>query len=192
MYDFFSKRTQDHIKRVSDNLHKIMKLNRFDNIDLARRAVLHDSLKYSGEEFMPYVYGTEMYRCKNNNLHFEYPEGMKDKFDEASLHHILNSPHHPEYHNPSDVKINKDDRDKSSGFIDASKMDTNSIIEMVCDWTAMAQERDEDGGSAKSWADKCICSHSCKPNENTRWIFDREQVELIYEIIDELDKQGDN
>jgi hypothetical protein len=189
MYDFFMKRTNAHIKRVSDNIHRIMKLDRFDNVELAKRAVLHDRIKFMDEEFEPYVYGTEMYRCRNNNLPFEYPEGMKDKFDEASHHHVINSPHHPEYHNPSKAKINKDDRDKSSGAFDASKMDICSIIEMVCDWKAMAEERNENGGSAKGWADKRICSHTCRPNENTRWIFDRKQVEMIYDLISELDKE---
>ena len=40
------------------------------------------------------------------------------------------------------------------------------LIEMVCDWTAMAQEFDQDNGSARGWADKTIGSRISFNGEN--------------------------
>lgn len=54
------------------------------------------------------------------------------------------------------------------------------LIEMVCDWTAMAQEFGQDGGSARGWADKTI---------GTRVQFHPQKVRFIYRMIEEIDKQ---
>ena len=57
------------------------------------------------------------------------------------------------------------------------------IIEMVCDWTAMAQEFDHDNGSARGWADRTI-GHRVKFKDDKR--------SFIYKVIDLLDsKLGD-
>jgi hypothetical protein len=52
------------------------------------------------------------------------------------------------------------------------------LIEMVCDWTAMSQEFDQDGGSARVWADKTI---------GNRVHFNDDKRRFIYEMIDLLD-----
>jgi hypothetical protein len=56
------------------------------------------------------------------------------------------------------------------------------LVEMVCDWTAMAQEfdQDQDGGSARGWADKTV---------GKRVAFNAEKRRFIYQIIEELDRQ---
>jgi hypothetical protein len=51
---------------------------------------------------------------------------------------------------------------------------------MVCDWTAMAQEFGQDGGSARGWADRII---------GKRVAFNAEKRRFIYQIIKVLDSQ---
>lgn len=53
-------------------------------------------------------------------------------------------------------------------------------IEMVCDWTAMALEFGENGGSARAWANKSI---------GQRVAFNDQKRQFIYQIIDELEGQ---
>jgi hypothetical protein len=68
--------------------------------------------------------------------------------------------HHPEFHaDPNDL----------------SNVD---LIEMVCDWTAMAQEFGQ--GSARGWADKTI---------GKRVAFNAEKRRFIDQMIAELDRQ---
>lgn len=49
------------------------------------------------------------------------------------------------------------------------------LIEMVCDWTAMAQEFGEERGSARGWADKVI---------GKRIMFNAERRQFIYRMIE--------
>lgn len=80
----------------------------------------------------------------------------------AIHHHVTSNRHHPDSHaNPNDM----------------SDVD---LIEMVCDWTAMAQEFGQDGGSARGWADKTV---------GKRVAFNEEKRRFIYRVIEELDKQ---
>jgi hypothetical protein len=52
--------------------------------------------------------------------------------------------------------------------------------EMVCDWTTMAQEFGQDGGSARGWADRTI---------GKRIAFNADKRRFIDQIIEELDRQ---
>jgi hypothetical protein len=54
------------------------------------------------------------------------------------------------------------------------------LIEMVCDWTAMAQEFQQSGGSARGWADKTV---------GKRVQFNVEKTGFIYDSICLLDGQ---
>ena len=153
MVDNFHRRTNEHIKNVQDC---IAKLN--PGPELQERAKTHDASKFGEVEYMPYIWITEFYRCKNNGIDFEYPPGMEEKTRIASKHHVTTNRHHPEYHD------------------DISDMTDIDIIEMVCDWAAMAIELGE--GSARGWADK---------NVGSRWKFTPEQTDLIYSTINKLD-----
>jgi hypothetical protein len=184
MVDNFYKRTKYHQDLVANNIIKIIQSGKLDsqlNPELEDRARIHDNSKYSDDEMIPYVWGTEMYRCKNNGIPFEYPEGIEQEFAQASYHHVTNNRHHPEYHslNKSDLMINPADRGKSLDVVEAYNMSDIDLIEMVADWTAMSQELNQNGGSAKSWADK---------NINKRWLFEDYQVDFIYKIINMLDE----
>ena len=54
------------------------------------------------------------------------------------------------------------------------------LAEMVCDWTAMAQEFEQNGGSARGWADKTLGS---------RLILNAANTAFVYEMIALLDRQ---
>jgi len=90
------------------------------------------------------------------------PKGMEDRVRAAIQHHMTTNRHHPDFHN------------------DPNEMSDVDIIEMVCDWTAMAQEFDEGGGSAKSWADKTI---------GRRVQFNDDRKQLVYATIQRLDAE---
>lgn len=155
----FEKRTNEHINRVAKNLRRLYEKTDLGN-ELLERASVHDDSKYSEEEKEPYIWITEFHRCKNTGIDFEYPPGIKEQTVKAALHHVTTNRHHPEYH------------------ASPSEMSDIDIVEMVCDWTAMAQELGENGGSAKGWADK---------NVNKKWNFSDDQVDLIYSTIEQLD-----
>ncbi len=87
---------------------------------------------------------------------------MAERVKRAVHHHVTTNRHHPELHaDPNDV----------------SDVD---LIEMVCDWAAMAQEFGQDGGSARGWADRTV---------GTRVAFNAERRRFIYRMIEELDRQ---
>lgn len=153
MVAFFEKRTKEHIGLVGKYI-KIL----HDKTDLGQelldRAEIHDTSKYGPVERLPYIWNTEYHSCKRAGISFQYPEGMKEKVDAATKHHITTNRHHPEFHKtPSD-------------------MTDVDVAEMVADWSAMAEELDE--GGPRSWADKTV---------GKRWDFDDDKVKLIYKYI---------
>lgn len=161
MMENFKKRTEYHIGLVRKYLKIIHEAAINGKLpkelvlaELLQRGADHDASKYGDVERIPYVWLTEMYRCKKENIPFEYPAGVQEKVKEATLHHITSNRHHPEFHDsPSD-------------------MNDADIAEMVADWSAMAEELNE--GSARGWADK---------NVGTKWEFSEHQVNLIYQLI---------
>jgi hypothetical protein len=130
--------------------------------ELLHRAKVHDASKFGAEERIPYVWLTEFHRCRRTGLPFEYPEGIAERVTQAIHHHVKSNRHHPEFH------------------ADPNDMSDVDLIEMVCDWTAMAQEFGQDGGSARGWADKTI---------GKRVAFNAEKRQFIYLMIEELDRQ---
>ena len=179
MKDWFHQRTGDHIGTVQAYCRKIAK--EFPEFaELIERGEKHDASKYKDPEIDPYIYTTWKYKCKDDGMDFEDcnpPEDMDDKMQEATLHHIFNNKHHPEYHLPKSKQtkdvLNEGDRDATpDSIVDATNMERIDISEMVADWCAVSKER---GSSPKGWADK---------NVNVRWKFTDDQKDLIYELID--------
>ena len=160
MIEDFEVRTRQHIERVAANLIKLHEATEW-GAELVQRAKVHDASKYGPNERLPYIWMTEFHRCRRSGIDFAYPPGMKDQVDEAIRHHVTTNRHHPDFHP------------------DAKEMNDIDLVEMVCDWTAMAQEFGERGGSAKDWADKQV---------GNKWKFDEWQVKLIYDTIDMLDR----
>jgi len=173
MKEWFDKRTGDHIGNVQAYCHKIAK--EFPEFaELIERGEKHDQSKYKYPEMDPYIYTTWKYKCQDDGKDFECPDGMEEKMNEATEHHVKNNRHHPEFHCDKEVDlINREDRDKPpEDLIDATKMKDLDVAEMCADWMSMSKER---GGKPQDWA---------KKNVNVRWKFTDKQEELIYKILD--------
>ena len=161
MLAFYERRTNEHIERVRRCLTLMAKVTDYGE-ELIERARVHDASKFGPDERIPYVWLTEYYRCRRNGEPFAYPEGVAEQVKRAIHHHLTTNRHHPESH------------------ADPNDMSGVDLIEMVCDWTAMAQEFGQDSGSARGWADKTI---------GKRVAFNAEKRQFIYEMIEELDRQ---
>jgi hypothetical protein len=161
MVAFYERRTREHIERVRRCLALLARVTDYGE-DLLERARVHDASKFGPEERIPYVWLTECHRCRRDGEPFEYPEGVAEKVKRAIRHHVTTNRHHAEFH------------------ADPNDMSEVDLIEMVCDWTAMAKEFGQDGGSARGWADQTI---------GKRVAFNAEKQRFIYRIIEELDKQ---
>ena len=159
MIIYYEWRTDKHINRVRRCL-LIMALVTPHAAALRERAEVHDASKYSDEERIPYIWLTEYHRCRRSGELFTYPEGMEAQVRIAINHHVTTNRHHPEF------------------YADPNDMSDVDLIEMVCDWTAMAQELDQDGGSARGWADKVLYN---------RLQLDYEKCRFIYDMIDLID-----
>ena len=165
MIDHFNLRTQEHIKRVSDNMLVVKEYALYLNIPedgFEKRRLEHDMDKFSKKQYLPYVWLTEFYRCKRINTPFSYPDGVKELVNNAvKLHYKLNS-HHPEH------------------WAYLNNMLDIDLLEMVCDWTAIAQEYNENNGNAGEWARK---------NVGTRWNFNMSKIMVIGEALDILNTE---
>jgi hypothetical protein len=161
MLAFYERRTNEHIERVRKCLTLLAAVTDYGE-ELLERANVHDASKFGTEERIPYVWLTEYHRCRRNGESFEHPEGIAEKVKLAINHHVTSNRHHPEFH------------------ADPNDMSDVDLIEMVCDWTAMAQEFGQDRGSARGWADKTI---------GKRVAFNADKRRFIYRMIEELDRQ---
>lgn len=177
MKDWYIKRTTKHIQLVQKYCEKIYNYESVYFFDIIERGILHDQSKWLEPEVLPYIILTWQYYCKDNNIDFEVPDDINDIINKATEYHIVNNRHHPEYFcGRTSNLLDKNDRDGNSPYyiIDATGMEDIDIAEMVADWCAMGEER---GNSPLAWAQK---------NINIRWDFDRDQIKLIYELINEI------
>ena len=161
MVSFYERRTSEHIHRVRRCLW-VMASATDHNKELMRRAQIHDASKFEPEERVPYIWLTEFHRCRRNGESFAYPDGVEEQVRAAIDHHVTTNRHHPEFH------------------ADPNAMTDVDLIEMVCDWTAMAIEFDQDGGSARGWADKTI---------GTKLHLNEERCDFVYQMIELLDSK---
>ena len=176
MVKHFNERMDKHIGLVNKYVNIIVDaFPEFNN--LTERVKVHDDSKFKFPELEPYVYITWSYKCKDDGVEFEIPDGMSDKMAEATTHHVLNNRHHPEFHSGEDSDIiNTTDRDSPvrDKIIDATSMPDIDIAEMCADWCAVSEER---GNTPQEWA---------KSNIGVRWEFNDHQTSLIYDILDTL------
>jgi hypothetical protein len=160
MLAFYERRTNEHIERVRRCL--VLLADVFGRREeLLERARVHDASKFGAEEWIPYVWLTEYHRCRRNGEPFTYPPGVAERVTQAIHHHLTTNRHHPDFH------------------ADPNDMSEVDLIEMVCDWTAMAQEFGQDGGSARGWADRTV---------GKRVAFNEDKRRFIYRIIEELER----
>lgn len=174
MKDHFYIRTNKHIDLVGKYLKKCIEEN--NSISLNERIESHDFSKFIEPLLTPYILISWNYKVKNETGNdCEWFKDIKEEITKATLLHCKSERHHPEHHTDQEDVINKYDRDKPSEImVDATKMNTNDVIEMVCDWCAMSEER---GNTPYEWAEK---------NVNIRWKFTEEQEKLIYETMDKI------
>jgi len=161
--DFFEQRTKKHIERVQNAAKKIV--DEFPEYEkLLEQVKNHDSTKFEEPEMTPYI-----------ELTWNKKEGKNTsskEMDKATLHHIKNNKHHPEYHNKDKANIDSTNRDNSIECIDASNMDDISIAEMVADWQAMSEELKTN--TSREWYDDV---------KDERWSWSDEQNELIDKLL---------
>jgi hypothetical protein len=161
MVAFYERRTSEHIERVRRCLKLLVAVTDHGE-ELIERGKSHDASKFGPEERTAYIWLTEYHRCRKSGKPFEYPDGVAERVKFAIHHHVTSNRHHPEFH------------------ADPNDMSDVDLIEMVCDWTAIAQEFDQDGGSARAWADKTV---------GKRVAFNAQKRRFIYQMIQELDRQ---
>jgi len=137
---YFNARTRHHISLVRKAAEKIVDV--YPEIkELLTNVGNHDASKFEEPEYSPYVELT--WNTYKNKEPYKTPGTIDDeKQNQATLHHILNNSHHPEYwlENKEDANIDPKDRNKSLKVVDASKMPPIAIAEMVADWQAMSEE----------------------------------------------------
>lgn len=161
MIAFYERRTREHIARVGRCLEVMARVT--DHADaLLERAAQHDATKFEPAERVPYIWLTEHHRRRKLGQPMEFPPGVEAEIEAAIAHHMSHNRHHPEFHD------------------DPNDMTQVDLIEMVCDWTAMAQEFDQCGGSAREWADKTI---------GVRVHFDDAKRQFVYDMIALLDRE---
>lgn len=163
MIEFFERRTREHIERVQQCLRLMAAVTEYGS-ELEERARLHDASKFGPEERIPYIWLTEFHRCRRAEEPFEYPAGMAERVRAAIHHHETHNRHHPEFHT------------------DPNDMTDVELIEMVCDWTAMAQEYQQ--GSAKNWAKQTLGHRLLLNNERQAFVY--RMIELLEGELDEM------
>ena len=161
---FFMKRTKKHVERVQNSAKKIV--DEYPEYkELLEQVKSHDDSKFEEPEMTPYI---ELTWAKKDDPKAESTKEM----DEATLHHIKNNKHHPEYHNKDKANISSTNRDEYIECIDASKMDDISVAEMVSDWQAMSEELQTN--TSREWYNDV---------KDVRWSFSEEQDKLIDKLL---------
>ena len=169
METHFQKRTNEHIARVQKYAKKIESTYpQFKG--LTEQASKHDASKLKEPERTPYVFISWQYKKKADGEKYDIPKSING--NEATMHHIKNNSHHPEFHSADETKLDRENRDKAHNCIDASKMPDMDVAEMCADWLGMSEEM---GTSVVDWAHKVI---------DKRWAFSKNQKALIFKILD--------
>jgi len=177
MKRFFVLRTRSHLFLVRKWSDKITDLNhaQIDNTLLNKERDDHDEFKWLEPEYTPYVLITWDYEQKRLKKEFSLPAEIKEKMNDATLHHIKRHKHHPEFwdENVGNDSLNRENRDMPpKRMVDGTKMPLTYVAAMVADWLAMSEEL---GTCPYQWVEK---------NVNVRWSFTQEQVHFINRLIE--------
>jgi hypothetical protein len=167
MQNYSDQRTQKHIDRVEKNYQELAA--KFNLNDQPR---LHDDSKMNSlEEASPYVWVNWWYKCKREGHPIVLEPSVKAATDAATMHHILNNRHHPEFYSEDPVKLG-DNRDKLERAINIKEMPIEDVAEMVADWQAMSQELKTN--TARDWFEKV---------DEKRWIFKQKNRDQILKFL---------
>ena len=140
----------------------------------------HDKIEYSGEDL-------NRAALRNAMINDDYHPDSKTRKDLNHMvkEHILSQPHHPEYWATEyqQIKYGTWD-DQNPTPVHCPSMPDRRIIEMCCDWAAVALKRNT---PMFSWYNK-VCT-----GDNPRFIFTNKQKKLIIEslqkILDKVDSE---
>ena len=172
--NFYYKRTREHIDRVKKYMDLIYNSDPKRFYLLPSRKETHDQSKYEKPELDAYKILTWKYHCIDIGKEFEINENTKRQIQIATYHHVKHNQHHPEFHDPDTTieSINPKDRDKPpERMVDGTGMTETDIAEMCADWMGMSEEK---GGDPIDWG---------KKNINKRWMFNEDQIKLIYKLL---------
>ena len=162
MNTLFITRSNVHRFLVKGNLLLMENYRGLSFNILSELAEQHDLIKFKEPECIAYTWMTWMYYCKNNGIVFDCPQSLAKIISQGWHHHIRSNLHHPEAHPNPDL------------------MNISDIVEMVCDWAAIAQENNDNNGSCLQWATLNIYK---------KWNFSLEKNILIFSTIQELDRR---
>ena len=170
---WFEERTNMHIDLVQKAAKKIV--DEYPELEALLGEVKdHDASKLVEPERTPYIELTWKHKF-DDHKGYKTPGDIDDKaINKATMHHILNNSHHPEFHleDKDDANLDPENRDKSLEVIDVPNMDDISIAHMVADWQAMSEELQKN--TAREWYDK---------QKGVRWNFTPEQDKLIDKLL---------
>lgn len=178
---WFEERTGNHIALVQKYAKMLADANpefkEFWANKLLDNVAKHDASKLEEPERTPYIALT--WKHKNDDWKsYKTPGTISDKeINDATMHHILNNEHHPEYWNKEEANLDPANRDKSTRVMDASNMPPVALAEMVADWAAMSEELKKN--TAREWFNK---------QKDVRWHFSDEQVDLIDRMLKVIEK----
>jgi len=150
----FIERTKNHIRLVNDFARKIGK--EYPNHDASK---LNDLLE-------PY----SLFLKKNKT------QAEEELLDLATIIHIKNSPHHPEYWTDTNIEGFTRKNPNPHGIIDATDMPDEALEEMAADWCATGVMKNNSG---MEWFNKV---------NGVRWLFTTEQQAYLRKLLNIMEK----
>jgi len=186
MEDHYIARTLTHIDHVQKNAHRLLKLfqvNDDEKFNFLSQVNEHDASKFKNPERDLYILINWKYHIEEDAFRkLNLPKWLLNEMTKITEYHVKHNSHHPEYWDDSLISgfINPENRDDIPEImIDATAMNKISIMEMICDWVSVSQER---GSDPRDWAEM---------NIGKRWKFSETQINLIFNIIDLLKESND-
>jgi len=168
-YQYFIDRTGNHIALVKQAALGIVEAYP-EYAELLSQVEMHDASKFEEPELTPYIELT--WRKKHGG------DTSTEEMNQATLHHIKNNRHHPEFHlEGEEANISSTNRDDSIECVDATAMPDIDVAEMVSDWQAMSEELGTN--TAREWYDQV---------KDVRWHFSKEQDILIDKLLKVFEK----
>ena len=134
------RRHQEHVKKL---MHAVV-------MDLHVRAQVHDDSKFSPEEY-PHIQAIGELVQREGKVDFGTPEyeARKKLLGPMLEHHYANNDHHPEHFmDGAERDIRRWRKGDGVELIDVTGvagMTLMALVEMFCDWSAAASDRNPDG-----------------------------------------------
>ncbi|WP_342226987.1 DUF5662 family protein [Rickettsiella endosymbiont of Rhagonycha lignosa] len=145
--------------------------------ELIKRGQNHDKSKFIDPEREAYVYiNWQHHMEKDLKKEYIYSDEIREKIDNAILHHWKVNSHHPEFYYFKDGNTLEVNKEKIKHSLE--KMSNLDLLEMLADWMAVSQEYKTD------------CKEFVKNNigDGKRWPFPEEQKTKIDKIMDALEQ----